>query len=306
MPTHQHRILAVLATVVIILWYNSLREQYYVRKRALVHPKFSPWTRLLNLGDEGSFITLTGFNFASFRLMVDILNPTVVEASNTAGRPSALDFVGQLGLFLFFCNSNLKIKHLCMLFGVVPSTCSRVITNMLFLVCRVLSRHPDSKISFPSSEEMEHLAALVALREPRVQDVIGFLDGMTIPVQCAEDLISQSKDYNGHTKETCCNNLFLFGPDGLIKWASVNFPGSMHDSTVASQLIAKVIECIGAYKICVDQGFPRGGALFDRFVGPYSTKILRKIAPRLRRLLVERSHIYTSLRQSSEWGMRAL
>ena len=144
MPTHQHRILAVLATVVIILWYNSLREQYYVRKRALVHPRFSPWTRLLNLGDEGSFITLTGFNFTSFRLMVDILNPTVVEASITACRPSALDFVGQLGLFLFFCNSNLKIKHLCMLFGVVPSTCSRVITKMLFLVCRVLSRHLDS------------------------------------------------------------------------------------------------------------------------------------------------------------------
>jgi len=70
MPTHQHRILAVLATVVIILWYNSLREQYYVRKRALVHPRFSPWTRLLNNGDERSFITLTGFNFASFRLMV--------------------------------------------------------------------------------------------------------------------------------------------------------------------------------------------------------------------------------------------
>jgi hypothetical protein len=101
MLTHQHQILAVLATVVIILWYNSLREQYYVRKRALVHPKFSPWTRLLNLGDEGSFITLTGFNFASFRLMVDILNPTVVEASNTAGRPSALDFFGTIGSFSF-------------------------------------------------------------------------------------------------------------------------------------------------------------------------------------------------------------
>jgi hypothetical protein len=176
----------------------------------------------------------------------------------------------------------------------------------LHLVCNSLLTHPHGRIKFPNAGGMEYLASLVAMREPRVRDVIGFLDGTTIAVQCAEDMVSQSVDYNGHTKETCCNNIFLFGPDGLIKWASINFPGHMHDSTVASQLIAKVINCIGTFKICVDQGFPRGGDLFERFVGPYSSKVLKKIAPRLRRLLVERSHIYTSLRQSSEWGMRAL
>jgi hypothetical protein len=100
MPASQQRILAIVATVVFVQWYNSLREQYYVRRRALVHPRFSPWTRLLNFGDEGSFLTLTGFNFVSFRLLVDILKP--FGDISTTGRPAALDFVSQVGLFLFF------------------------------------------------------------------------------------------------------------------------------------------------------------------------------------------------------------
>ena len=198
MASSQQRILAVVATVVFVLWYNSLRDRYYIRRRALVHPRFSPWARLLNFGDEGSFLTLTGFNFASFRLLVDILKP-VGDVSNT-GRPPALDFVGQVGLFLFFRNSNLKIKHLTMLFGAVPSTCSRVISKFLNLVCSVMVRHPDSQIKFPDADEMNNLAGLITVREPRVRDVIAFWNGTTFAVECADDSISQSKDYNGHTK----------------------------------------------------------------------------------------------------------
>ena len=101
MPSNQEQALAIVLLIVTILHHNNIRFNHFLRRKALVHPRFSPWARLLNCGDESSFLALTGFNYRSFNLMLDILKP-------------AVDFVGQLGLFLFFCNSNLKMKHLCM------------------------------------------------------------------------------------------------------------------------------------------------------------------------------------------------
>ena len=41
-------------------------------------------------------------------------------------------------------------------------------------------------------------------------------------------------------------------------------------------------------------------------MGPYSKKFLKKLDAVVRELLLERIHRYISLRQSAEWGMRAL
>ena len=90
-----------------------------------------------------------------------------------------------------------------------------------------------------------------------------------------------------------------------IIYACINYPGSFHDSQVSAGLIRCVLEYIGRYKICVDQGFPRSGDLFDKFVGPMSQRTRDNIAPALRRAVLQRHNLYVSLRQSSEWGMRA-
>lgn len=88
--------------------------------------------------------------------------------------------------------------------------------------------------------------------------------------------------------------------------ACINFPGSWHDAAVAEKLIDLVVYTIGCFKICVDQGFPRSGRLFDKFVGPMSVKTRNKIAPILRDYIFQRHNVYVFLRQSSEWGMKAL
>lgn len=102
------------------------------------------------------------------------------------------------------------------------------------------------------------------------------------------------------------NNVFCFAPTGKIIAACINYPGSCHDTQVAEKFIDIVVDTVGPYKICVDQGFPRSGRLFDKFVGPMSVKTRNNIAPVLRRLVMQRHNVYVSLRQSSEWGMRAL
>ena len=57
---------------------------------------------------------------------------------------------------------------------------------------------------------------------------------------------------------------------------------------------------------CVDQGFPRSGALHGKFVGPIDEKTRSKLNPALRRIVIDEHNLCVSLRQSSEWGMRAL
>ena len=63
----------VVAIVALVITYNSIRDggRHYLLRQALVHPKFSAWRRLLNYGDEGSFLDLTGFDFRTFRELVD-------------------------------------------------------------------------------------------------------------------------------------------------------------------------------------------------------------------------------------------
>jgi len=102
------------------------------------------------------------------------------------------------------------------------------------------------------------------------------------------------------------NNVFAFGPDGKIFLAALNFPGSWHDSSLIARLLPKLKEKIKGKKICVDMGFPRSGDAHDILVGPYSKKKAKKLSPVLKKILLKRSSYYTSLRQASEWGMRAL
>ncbi len=76
--------------------------------------------------------------------LFDILFVDCKQQHNMAGRgrPLLLDPIAQLGLYLFFVGSNMGIKHLCMIFDVMPSVCSRSITAMLSLVVQKLKRHP--------------------------------------------------------------------------------------------------------------------------------------------------------------------
>ena len=63
-------------------------------------------------------------------------------------------------------------------------------------------------------------------------------------------------------------------------------------------LINVVLEHIGPYKICVDQGFPRSGDMFDKFVGPMSQRTRDNLAPAMRQMLLQRHNMYVSLRQN--------
>ena len=59
-------------------------------------------------------------------------------------------------------------KHFCMIFGIVPGICD----------VRRLADNPITEVRFPSAEKMRRFAGMVQSREPLVDDIIGFMDGI--------------------------------------------------------------------------------------------------------------------------------
>ena len=273
-----------------------------------MHPSESPWQRLYIHGDASSFLLMTGLSRGAFESLLRILFPNVDNQPLTTvmGRPILLDAAAKLGLLLFYFGSTMRIKHICMIFGVTPSSCSRVINSMLRLVVRRLKKHPLARVKFPNAEKMAHFAALIQNREATVDDVIGFMDGVAFASECSSEEIEQNAYYNGYHRDTMVNNMFAYGHDGKVFLAAINFPGSWHDGSITTNLLPFITGKIQGYKICVDQGFPRSGDACQILVGPYSKRSACRLAPNLRPYLLRMSATYTSLRQASEWGMKAL
>ena len=73
-----------------------------------------------------------------------------------------------------------------------------------------LKVHRVARVHFRNTaREKRHLARLMQRRQPRVRDVVGFMDGVSIPIQSASDMNRQAMDYNGYHHDTMCNTYFV-------------------------------------------------------------------------------------------------
>ena len=250
---------------------------------------------------------MTGLTREAFNMLHDILKPPGHPSlPKQKGRKWSLTSEGQLGLFLFYIGSTMNYKYLCLIFGVTPCTCSRMLRNVLKLVVKHLRNHPLAKIQFPTPAKMGLFASMVNNREPSIHDVIGFMDGVSLKTECTSEKVAQNAFYSGYECDTVVNNVFAYGPDGKVFIAAINFPGSWADGSLCAHLFDSIRRRIGPYKICVDQGFPRSGDAWNILVGPMNERSARHLHPSVRDYMLKVSNVFTSLRQSSEWGMRAL
>jgi hypothetical protein len=148
--------------------------------------------------------------------------------------------------------------------------------------------------------------SMVDNREPSIHDVIGFMDGVSLKTECTSEKVAQNAFYSGYECDTVVNNVFAYCPDGKVFIAAINFPGSWADGSLCAHFFDSICRRIGPYNICVDQGFPRSGDAWNILVRPMNERSARHLHPSVRDNMLKVSNVFTSLRQSSEWGMQAL
>ena len=57
---------------------------------------------------------------------------------------------------------------------------------------------------------------MIQRREPLVNDIIEFMDGVSMTSECIAEPIAQNSMYCGYDCDTMVNNIFGYGPDGKV------------------------------------------------------------------------------------------
>jgi hypothetical protein len=161
-----------------------------------------------------------------------------------------------LGLLLCYLGSQMKMKWMCLIFGITPTPCSCILKRILHMTVKWLCFHPLARIKFPNKQKMLLIADMISLREPTMSDVIGFLDGLGLATEMTSKRIQQNAYYCGYDCDTMVSKVLVFGPDGKVFFCDINYPGSWSDGTLTACFFTHIKKRIGDYKICVDQGFP--------------------------------------------------
>ena len=130
----QQRLRRVLMVVLLFQLHNSIRSRHYLHRPTLVSPGDLPWQWLYERADPSSFLHMTGLTRPCFAMLLSVLfDPEEIlpQRRRRRGRPRSLQPEGCLGLLLFYLGSTMNHKHLCMIFGIVPGICSKVVRAML-------------------------------------------------------------------------------------------------------------------------------------------------------------------------------
>jgi hypothetical protein len=176
-----------------IVYQNSIRDRNFLLQAAILPPSKSPWHHQYCNGDPLLFLLMTGLTREAFNLLHDIVMPPGHPSlPRRKDRKWSLSSEGQLGLLLFYICSTMNHKYLCLIFGMTPNACSRMLRNMVKLVVRRLRFHSLARIQFPSAEKMQLFASMICDREPAVADVIGFMDGVLIATECTSEKMTQN------------------------------------------------------------------------------------------------------------------
>jgi DDE superfamily endonuclease len=297
------------------------RRDRNLPRLALPKPTESPWQKVFESKDDGSLITVTGFDFNAFNMILSLFRPLfdgytpwtgkqdgltykeVVVNGKYKGKSRIITAESCLGLVLAWYRFRGAEYVLQGWFGFTGCHTNVWLRFGRRMLLKCLIAHPLARVRMPAAENVEKLKAIVTARHSALQDVYCTCDGLKLRFQRQSGLDEQSMFYNGWVHGHYVTNLFVFSADGRIIATVLNAPGSLHDSTLASwggvydKLEAIYSETGGV--CCVDSAFCANN-------GPYLCKSSQDntmIEGTLEyRIAVEA----TSLRQASEWGMRAI
>jgi len=292
------------------------RNQFgFIPRIALLDPHLSPWVKLYSSGSVGAMIILTGLDYATFHYLAvkfEVLYNKYTPYSGNGRikikpitacyyRPRLLDSRGCLALTLAFLRTMGRHSTLSMLFGTGSTVTSLFIKFGRRLFLRLVRSLSEAQVRMPSLGDIEFCKTVVLQKYPTLVDVWFTMDGLKLPIERASDFEVQQRYYNGWVHGHYVGNVLVFSSDGRIVACSVNNVGNMHDSEIA--VIGGIYEKLDEqWRRCrgrgvVDSAFNTGS--YNQLIK--SGQVLPTNASELQILQQEEA---TSLRQSSEWGMR--
>ena len=115
-----------------------------------------------------------------------------------------------------------------------PLTMLSYSEKILRMTVKRLRTHLLARISFPDEQKMRVYAEMISLREPTVQNVIGFMDGLGLATEMTSKRLEQNAYYCGYDCDTMVKNVLVFGPDGKVFLCAINFPGSWSDASLTA------------------------------------------------------------------------
>ncbi|KAG8918197.1 hypothetical protein FRC02_002548 [Tulasnella sp. 418] len=205
----------------------------------------------------------------------------------------------------------MKETTLCQIFAVIPTTVSRYLDFSLTILKQTLQKLPEGRIQYPQYEDVELFETLtmrVQERHPMLTNIFGSLDGLKVPIGASSDPEIENQNYNGWLHNHFVSNVFLFSSEGIIIAASLNCPGSWHDSRVATPIYEKLRSCTPLdFSVAADTAFPRGPqSIQNRIRAPLKAGQRLPDDPVEREAALKYSRQLTSYRQTAEWGMRTI
>lgn len=194
---YEHGVFFILAT---FLYSTTIRTRSYITSASLQDPYLSAGYHLYINGGERDFISSMGIDRRTFGYLFHCFDQFyfVRSGPGQVGRPSKFFNKGTvLACLLYFYTGTMESKTLCTIFGVPPSTLSRIMQNAELALEKCLRTIPEARFSWPSFTEQQEWAMRVKQKEPLLDGIWGFVDGKNYRVQVPTDSDLQNAMYNG-------------------------------------------------------------------------------------------------------------
>ena len=298
------------------------RRDRKIPRVSLLSPKESPWQRLYSSGNDQALITVTGFDHAAFKIMLDMYAPFFLKFTpwtgdqdgstyrrlqatlkNKGGRKRIIMPHASLALVLAWYRFRGAEFALQGWFGFTGSHANVWLRFGRRMLLKAMLKCDEARPVWPDADQIERLKGIVKQHHTSLTDVFCVMDGLKLTFEQCHELEEQGMYYNGWTHGHYITNLLVFAVDGRIIKCVLNVPGSIHDSTLCNwggvyDELADIYQATGG-KCCVDSAFKSNP-------NPYLIKSSQDVTRCETGLEVIQSLQATSLRQAAEWGMRAI
>jgi hypothetical protein len=176
----------------------------HLTRQALLHPRtdITAWNALYN-GDGESFTSAVRLSRHAFNTLLHDFSIKFIEFSlYTGGVPKNSHIAHRLlrpedalGMCLYYLCHPVDLHAISIIFGLPQATTTRYLWSSLKVLNSILPL-----MAIPPIEDLEMYAEAIKRKYDLLDTIIGFVDGLRLTVEMAQEFNKQKLFYNGWTK----------------------------------------------------------------------------------------------------------